>query len=108
MPVLSFYSDPVLQENYSYSVMGIIQSYMSVIENSLMIDRMYANMDLGDKSGVLKNRMISNRVKIDHIVASSSNSTAIPNSTQHNVPAWTIFAMFLWSFHWEATLSKSG
>ncbi len=94
MPVLSFYSDPVLQENYSYSVMGIIQSYMSVIENSLMIDRMYANMDLGDKSGALKKRMISNRVKIDHIVASSSNSTAIPNSTQHNVPAWTIFAMF--------------
>jgi ABC-2 type transport system permease protein len=94
MPQLSFYSDPVLQENYSYSVMGIIQSYMSVIENSLMIDRMYTNMDLGNKSEKLKSRMISNRVKIDHIVASTSNSSVIPNSTQHNVPAWTIFAMF--------------
>jgi len=94
LPTLSFYSDPVLQENYSYSVMGIIQSYMSVIENSLMIDRMYMTMDLGDKSSKLKDRMISNRVKIDHFVASTSNSTVIPNSTQHNVPAWTIFAMF--------------
>ncbi len=94
MPVLSFYSDPVLQENYSYSVMGIIHSYMSVIENTLMIERMYANMDLGGKSAKLKERMISNRVKIEHLVASNSNSTVIPNSTQHNVPAWTIFAMF--------------
>lgn len=94
MPVLSFYSDPVLQENYSYSVMGIIQSYMSVIENSLMIERMYTNMDLGNKSAKLKERMIANRVKIDHLVASNSNSSVIPNSTQHNVPAWTIFAMF--------------
>ncbi|MCF0052364.1 ABC transporter permease [Dyadobacter sp. LJ53] len=94
MPTLSFYNDPVLQENYSYSVMGIIQSYMSVIENSLMIDKMYNTMDLGGQSQKLKDKMISNRVKINQIVARNNNSTAIPNSTQHNVPAWTIFAMF--------------
>lgn len=94
MPRLSFYNDPVLQENYSYSVMSVIQSYMSVIENSLMIDRMYANMDIVEGSAKLKDKMISNRVGIDQIVARNNNSTAIPNSTQHNVPAWTIFAMF--------------
>jgi len=94
MPRLAFYNDPVLQENYSYSIMSVIQSYMSVIENSLMIDRMYANMDIPERSEKLKDRMISNRVGIDQIVASNNNSTAIPNSTQHNVPAWTIFAMF--------------
>ena len=93
IPALSFYNDPVLQENYTYSVMGIIQSYMSVIENSLMIDKMYSTMDIGNKSERLKDRMISNRVKINQIVA-SGNTRAIPNSTQHNVPAWTIFAMF--------------
>ncbi|MCF0070840.1 ABC transporter permease [Dyadobacter sp. CY261] len=94
MPKLSFYNDPVLQENYSYSVMSVIQSYMSVIENSLMIDRMYANMDIAERSAKLKDKLISNRVGIDQIVARNNNSTAIPNSTQHNVPAWTIFAMF--------------
>ncbi|MGN7887937.1 ABC transporter permease [Dyadobacter endophyticus] len=94
MPRLSFYNDPVLQGNYSYSVMSVIQSYMSVIENSLMIDRMYANMDIAERSARLKDKMISNRVGIDQIVARNNNSTAIPNSTQHNVPAWTIFAMF--------------
>jgi ABC-2 type transport system permease protein len=94
IPSITFYSDPVLQENYTYSVMGVIQSYLSVIENSLMIDNMYAEMDLGDKSGVLKERMIENRVKINKVVATNNKSMAVPNSTQHNVPAWTIFAMF--------------
>jgi ABC-2 type transport system permease protein len=94
MPVLSFYSDPVLQENYSYSIMGIIQSYLSVIENGLMIEKMYSSMDLEGKADKLKDRMITNRVKVEHEVASSSNAAVLPNSTQHNVPAWTIFAMF--------------
>lgn len=94
MPRLSFYNDPVLQENYSYSIISVIQSYMSVIENSLMIDRMYASMGVAERSQKLKDQMISNRVGIDQIVASNNNSTTIPNSTQHNVPAWTIFAMF--------------
>lgn len=93
MPKLALFSDPVLQENYSYSVMGVIQSYMSVIENSLMIDRMYQTMDIGDKSARLKDKMLSNRVGVEQVVA-SSGATALPNSTQHNVPAWTIFAMF--------------
>lgn len=94
LPRLSFYSDPVLQENYSYSIISVIQSYMSVIENSLMIDRMYTTMDIPEGSSQLKDKMMSNRVGINRIVASNNNSTAIPNSTQHNVPAWTIFAMF--------------
>jgi ABC-2 type transport system permease protein len=94
MPVLSFYSDPVLQENYSYSIIGIIHSYLSVIENGLMIERMYSSMELEGKADKLKERMIANRVKIDHVVASSGHANALPNSTQHNVPAWTIFAMF--------------
>ncbi|QRR03975.1 ABC transporter permease [Dyadobacter sandarakinus] len=94
MPTLSFFNDPVLQENYSYSVMGIVQSYMSVIENSLMIDRMYSRMDIGAKSEKLKQKMLSSRVRIEQVIASDSQATAVPNSTQHNVPAWTIFAMF--------------
>jgi ABC-2 type transport system permease protein len=94
IPALTFYSDPVLQENYTYSVMGVIQSYLSIIENSLMIDNMYSEMELGDRSERLKDKMIANRVKINQVVATNNKSMAVPNSTQHNVPAWTIFAMF--------------
>jgi ABC-2 type transport system permease protein len=94
MPVLSFYHDPVLQENYSASVRGVIDSYMGMIEKTMMIERIYSDLDLGSKSDRLNEKMNSNRVRINQIVASNNNSVAVPNSTQHNVPAWTIFAMF--------------
>lgn len=94
MPALSFYHDPVLQENYSASVMGVVDSYLGMIEKSMMIDRIYADMDMGPKSEKLNKKMEVNRVRINQIIATNSNSVAVPNSTQHNVPAWTIFAMF--------------
>lgn len=94
MPALSFYHDPVLQENYSASVRGVIDSYMGMIEKTMMIERIYTDMDLGSKSDKLNAKMNVNRVKINQIVASNNNSAVVPNSTQHNVPAWTIFAMF--------------
>lgn len=94
MPVLSFYHDPVLQENYSASVMGVVDSYLGMIEKTMMIERIYADMDIASKSVKLSEKMASNRVKINLIVATNSNAVAVPNSTQHNVPAWTIFAMF--------------
>ncbi len=93
-PELVFYHDPVLQENYSFSIKGIIQSYSGIIENGLMIERMYSAMDLEGQEGLLKEKMINNRVAINQIVAMSGNRKILPNSTQHNVPAWTIFAMF--------------
>jgi ABC-2 type transport system permease protein len=91
---LILYSDPVLQENYSYSMMGIIYSYMSMIENTRMIEQMYESMDIGGKSERLQAQMISNRMAIEHVVALNNAHAKLPNSTQHNVPAWTIFAMF--------------
>lgn len=94
IPHLTFFHDPVLQQNYTYSVQGMIQSYMSLIEKSIMIQKMYASMDVAGKEEKLEKKMIDNRVRIDQVVASNNNSMAVPNSTQHNVPAWTIFAMF--------------
>jgi len=94
LPVLSFYHDPVLQENYSASVLGVVDSYLGTIEKTMMIERIYADMDIASKSVKLSEKMASNRVKINQIVATNSDSVAVPNSTQHNVPAWTIFAMF--------------
>lgn len=94
MPALSFYHDPVLQENYSASITGVIDSYMGMIEKSMMIERIYSDMDLGAKSDKLNAKMTTNRVRINQVIASNNNSAVIPNSTQHNVPAWTIFAMF--------------
>ncbi|PWJ58516.1 ABC-2 type transport system permease protein [Dyadobacter jejuensis] len=94
LPTLQFFHDPVLQENYAQSVLGMLYTFMGEIENTLMVSKMYSAMDIAGKESRLKEKMKSTRVQIEPIVAMNGNSTVVPNATQHNVPAWTIFAMF--------------
>ncbi|MGD0711656.1 MAG: ABC transporter permease [Bacteroidales bacterium] len=92
-PSITFCYDPVMQEAYSFSITNIISSFLNVIENSLMIENFYKEMGINKNPLKLKEAMISNKTNIISIPATTNNSI-LPNSTQHNVPAWTIFAMF--------------
>jgi len=38
--------------------------------------------------------VFKNQIKIHEVAASRNGSRIIPNATQHNIPAWTVFAMF--------------
>ena len=92
-PTIAFCYDPVLQEAYSYSITNIIYSFLNVIENSLMIESFFKEMGINKSPLKLKEAIISNKSRINSFPATANNSI-LPNSTQHNVPAWTIFAMF--------------
>lgn len=94
LPDLDFYHDPVLQENYSYSITNVIASFLNVIENELMIESIYSEVGIEKSADDFKEKIMSNNVKINRIPAMNDEHMINPNSTQHNVPAWTIFAMF--------------
>lgn len=91
---LTFYHDPILQENYSYSITNVISSFLNVIENELLITTIYAEVGIENSPDSLKQQILLNKISINQIAATNSVKMAQPNSTQHNVPAWTIFAMF--------------
>ncbi len=91
--IIDFYHDPVLQDNYTYSIINIINTYLDILENSMMIEKIYANMQVETAPTDMKEFIMSNKTIINKKVA-SNDKRYIPNSTQHNVPAWTIFAMF--------------
>lgn len=94
LPALDFYHDPVLQENYCFSIINMVDAFLKSIEGELFINQMCKQLELTESPQQLKEAMIENRVPINRIPATASDSTQLPNSTQHNVPAWTIFAMF--------------
>ena len=94
MPQLEFYHDPVLQENYCSSVMNITEAFLKTIEGDLMISELCAQLDLKEAPVQIRNILNDNQIAIKRFSTSSSESEKLPNSTQHNVPAWTIFAMF--------------
>jgi ABC-2 type transport system permease protein len=93
-PAIKFYHDPVLQENYCSSIINTLRINLSAIETSGMIENVYK--EIGSTSGLsrIKEIMQHDDLMVERIVAASGSHIEIPSSTQHNVPAWTIFAMF--------------
>ena len=94
LPNLDFYHDPVLQDNYSYSITNVIGSFLNLIENELMIESIYVEVGIEKSPDDFKKKIMSNKIEIKRIAAKNDEHMINPNSTQHNVPAWTIFAMF--------------
>jgi len=91
---LKMYYDPVLQENFRSSIVNSIYSFLGALESKLMVEDLYVQMGFDEVPAHLENQFIENRMEIQQISANTSSNQVIPNSTQHNVPAWSIFAMF--------------
>ena len=91
---IALYYDPVLQDNFRMSVSHSIRSFLSVLENRLMIEQLYVEMGFDEIPTTMESKFFDNQTTIEQISANSSSGDVIPTSTQHNVPAWSIFAMF--------------
>lgn len=94
MDPLTLYYDPVLQENYRFSISSSIYAYLGSLENGLVMENLYKEMGYDRVPASIKNKLANERIAIVEKPASGSNNNLIPNATQHNVPAWSIFAMF--------------
>lgn len=93
-PRVEIYFDPILKSSYKQSIMGALKQFSAMVESSLIFD-IYSNLfkELIDIN-LKPTGSFSNIVVFDEKYASANKNTIIPNSVQHNVPAWTIFAMF--------------
>jgi ABC-2 type transport system permease protein len=94
IPPLTLYYNPVLQESMQLSVKGAVQSALQMVESRETLRRLYFAINDKQLSPALENEMMNNRAAINSIPLSKNGSRKTPNATQHNVPAWTIFAMF--------------
>lgn len=91
---LVVFYDPVLQENYRFSINNSIYAYLGSLENSMIMQNLYAEMGYDNVPEEIRTKLSSERVMIQEVAASRSGKSPIPNATQHNVPAWSVFAMF--------------
>ena len=91
---ITLYYHPVLQESFRQSIRGSLYGALQLVENKQVLNSLY--LSLNDKAipQELENDIIQNQVPIREIPVSRDGSRNIPNATQHNIPAWTIFAMF--------------
>lgn len=92
-PVTLFYS-PVLEESFRQSINGAIRASLQLIENKQLIKNLYALVDEKKSPSKLEDDILKSQIGIREIAAARNGSRNIPNATQHNIPAWTVFAMF--------------
>lgn len=94
MGVLDVYYSPVLQESYRLAIEGALRSSLKLVQSRKMLNLIYEAINESEMPQEVEESLLHNDVQLSTQLVTKDGSGAIPNATQHNVPAWTIFAMF--------------
>ncbi len=89
--VIKFYFDPVTQETFRSSVAFAVDKLISQIETQSIYKAF--EKELGE-SAHMTSLNKQKLVTYQEINPSLAGNEVMPNSVQHNVPAWTLFAIF--------------
>jgi len=85
---------PVLQETFRQSIQGALRGALQVVQNKEVLRSLYVSLNEKPMPDSMEKELMGSQVGILEIPVSRSGSRNIPNASQHNVPAWTVFAMF--------------
>ncbi|HTC00893.1 MAG TPA: ABC transporter permease [Ferruginibacter sp.] len=91
---LTLYYHPVLQQSYRLSINGALRSALQLVQSKQILKSLYFSLNQKELPQDLENQVVNEHVPINEISISRDGNRNIPNATQHNIPAWTIFAMF--------------
>lgn len=91
---ITLYYHPVLQESFRASINGALRSSLQIVESKQILQTFYFSLNETALPDSLEKDIINTNVAINEIPVSRDGTKTIPNATQHNIPAWTIFAMF--------------
>ena len=86
---IRLYFDPTLQASFKETVKGAIRNMMAEVETHYIYHSLEEYMEAEDSIGIDQQSII-----FEEISPKSSDEKIIPNSVQHNVPAWALFAIF--------------
>jgi ABC-2 type transport system permease protein len=93
-PPFTLYFSPVLQESLRFSVQGGLRSALQLVESRETLQKLYFAINETKLTPAEEDKMLGSETDISMVSVSKGAGREEPNSTQHNVPAWTIFAMF--------------
>lgn len=91
---LTLYYKPAVQDQFRRSVQGALYSALQIVESKQILRNMYLSINEKQLPVKMENELLNNKITINEVPVSRNGSRNIPNASQHNVPAWTIFAMF--------------
>lgn len=94
---ISILIDPVAKKSFLTSVTSNLHEFISEVKTKIMFQSFSEQIAevIPDKKNTPKDSYAKSQIiKYREVYASKSEDKIVPNAVQHNVPAWTIFAMF--------------
>lgn len=88
---VKLYFDPAAQQAFRISVKSNIDKMISKIESQTIYEAFQEQLTEDETEEIFDTESFINFREID---PNNNQRTIIPNSTQHNIPAWTLFAIF--------------
>ena len=92
---IKLYYHPVLQASFRQGIDGALNSVLQIVQSKYIVRQLYSGIN--DEATIpdsLEHQILSNETPIQQHAVSKDGSAVVPNATQHNIPAWTVFAMF--------------
>lgn len=92
--VVLFYH-PVLQASFRKGIDGALNSVLQIVQSKYIVRQLYSAIN--DSAVIptdLEQQILTNQTPIRQLPVSKDGGHVIVNATQHNIPAWTVFAMF--------------
>lgn len=92
---IALYYHPVLQPSFRQGIEGALNSVLQIVQSKYIVRQLYSGIN--DQAAIpdsLEHQILTNQTPIDQHAISKDMDAAVPNATQHNIPAWTVFAMF--------------
>jgi ABC-2 type transport system permease protein len=91
---LRLYYHPVLPPSFRLSIQGALGSALQLVESRQVLRLLYFSINEKQLPAALEKDMLGNGTAIYEIPVLRDDSKRVPNASEHNVPAWTVFAMF--------------
>jgi ABC-2 type transport system permease protein len=91
---INIYIDPTAKSSFRNTLMSTLREYAIRIESDFLFKEITAEVDKLSPMPIADIQLSKNQVVFNEQYAMSDKSKTIPNSTQHNIPAWSLFAIF--------------
>ncbi len=88
---IRLYFDPVTQQSFKSSVRNNIDRMISQIESQSIYKAFQEELGEDESETLFDTESF---ITFTEIIPNTEKQATIPNSTQHNIPAWTLFAIF--------------
>ena len=101
--------DPIAKKSFLISVTSSLHEFISEVKTKIMFQTFSDQIAevIPDKQNAPKNSYQKSQIiKYKEVYASKSEDKIVPNAVQHNVPAWTIFAMFFIAIPLSGSIMK--